>query len=190
MTVIIGLHGAKGSGKDQFYKAVSEAFPELPIKKIAYADPIKNEVCRIFDLQNEQQYDLFKRTTVSYQLPGFAKHSVEGRDVVREIGMKMRWYDENQFVRYVEETIAQEPNTIWCITDLRFSNEFNSVRDLEGYVVKIKRGGIQYDGHATEIEFHDDSCDFHIHNVDLTLEEYNQLAVQTFSDILTKEGLL
>lgn len=174
MGLVIGLHGAKGSGKDQFYKAAKEAFPNKDIRKIAYADPIKNEVCRIFDMFTEEQYDLFKREHLSYHLPGYINHNVDGRRVVREIGMLMRRYDEQQFVRYVEEEIKKAPDAIWCITDLRFQNELDSIKNvLGGIVVKIKRNGFGYDGHVTETEFPDEVCDHTIYNNNLSLEEYN-----------------
>ena len=188
MSLVIGLHGAKGSGKDQFYKAVKAAFPLHTVRKIAYADPIKNEVCRIFDLNGEDEYDAFKRTQIIYTVPGIdhtEARAVSGRQVVREIGMMMRTYDPGQFVRYVEDTINNNPGTVWCITDLRFDNELLSIRDnLHGVIVKIKRNGVEFDGHVTETEFDDELCDFIVYNTDLTLDEYNELAIETMYKIL------
>lgn len=186
MGLVIGLHGAKGSGKDQFYKAVKAAYPLHSVRKIAYADPIKNEVCRIFDLATEEQYDTFKRIDLNYQLPGYINHNVDGRQVVREIGMLMRRYDEQQFVRYVEEEIKKAPGAIWCITDLRFPNELSSIKAiLGGVVVKIKRNGVNFDGHVTETEFDDLECDYVVCNSNLTLNQYNELAIQTMDKILS-----
>lgn len=190
MPLVIGLHGAKGSGKDQFYKAVKAAFPLHNVRKIAYADPIKNEVCRIFGLKDEQEYDDFKRTQVMYTLPDRESHdneaqAVSGRQVVREIGMMMRGYNPNQFVQYVENEIMKDPGTVWCITDLRFENELTSIRNnLGGVIVKIKRDGVDFDGHVTETEFSDDLCNFIVYNTDLTLDEYNELAIETMYKIL------
>lgn len=189
--VVIGLHGAKGSGKDQFFKAAKAAFPHLDIRKIAYADPIKNEVCRIFDMHTEEQYDAFKRTDISYQLPGYPSHSVPGRQVVREIGMMMRKYDPHQFVRYVEEQIRKTPEAIWCITDVRFDNEVASVYDeLDGILIKIKRGGFEFDGHVTETEIADDLCAAVIHNDNLTLSEYNQVVVKHMNNIFQTVSIM
>lgn len=185
MGLVIGLHGAKGSGKDQFYKAATAAFPHLDIRKIAYADPIKNEVCRIFDLADESQYDLFKRTNVQYTLPGYLSHNVHGRQVVREIGMLMRRYDEGQFVRYVEDEISKAPQAIWCITDVRFDNELQSIKNrLNGILIKIKRSGVNFDGHATETEFADELCTSVLYNTDLTLLQYNDLVINHMNSIL------
>jgi hypothetical protein len=179
--IIIGLHGAKGSGKDQFYKAAKEAFPLHNIRKVAYADPIKIEVSKIFELESEEQYDSFKRTDVKFNL--FFVREVPGRQVVREIGMLMRRYDEQQFVQYVEDQIKSDPSAVWCITDLRFENELKSIKDMGGYVVKIKREGYEFDGHATEKEFPDEVCDLILHNKELTLQDYNKLVTTTMHQI-------
>lgn len=161
MGLVIGLNGAKGAGKDQFFRAIKIAFPHMDIRKIAYADPIKHEVMRIFSLESEDEYDQFKRSHMQMALkrePGDVIW-VNGRQTVREIGMLMRKYDEQQFVRYVEDTINANPAAIWCITDLRFQNELESIKNnLNGIVIKIKRDGFAYDGHITEVEFPDEVC--------------------------------
>lgn len=191
MTLVIGLCGAKGSGKDQFYKAVKVNFPQLDVRKIAYADPIKDEVCRIFDLKSEIEYDMFKRTTLKYMLQDYNKREVDGRQAVREIGMLMRRYDEQQFVRYVEGQIKANPQALWIITDLRFENELQSIKEnLGGIVIKIKRSGCSYDGHITETEFSDDECTSVVNNVNLTLVEYNKLVVAEMNKILQTLALM
>ena len=185
MGLVISLHGPKGSGKDQFYTAIRSAFPDLRVKKVAFADPIKDEVCRIFGLADEAEYDLFKRTDIAYNLPNLGPRTVSGRQIVREIGMMLRTEDEQRFVRYVQEKIASEPDTVWCITDLRFDNELQAIREsIGGVVVKIRRGGVKYDGHVTETEIADDACDVVIHNDHITLEEYNRLAIEEFKNIM------
>jgi hypothetical protein len=184
MSIVIGLHGAKGSGKDHFYKIVKKAFPLHDVRKIAYADPIKNEVAHIFNLEGEDQYDLFKRNDVTFLLPGYTPKRVQGRQVVREIGMLMRRYDEDQFTNFVEEQITSSPGAIWCITDLRFDNELESIQTkLGGIVIKIKRSGFQYDGHVTETELPDDVCDSIIYN-DGTLKQYEEKVIATMYAIL------
>lgn len=194
MGLVIGLHGAKGSGKDQFYKAAKAAFPQLDVRKIAYADPIKNELCRIFGLASEQEYDEFKRTTIKFNIPKNSypePHLVEGRQVVREIGMLMRSYDENQFTQYVVNEINKAPNALWFITDLRFDNELKSIKnELGGIVIKIKRGGFDFDGHVTETEFPDEACTSVIYNVDLTLEQYNARVSEEMNKIMQTLALM
>lgn len=191
MPLVIGLCGAKGSGKDQFYWAAKSAFPQLDVRKIAYADPIKDEVCHIFNLKSEIEYDMFKRTTLKFTMQDYTRREVDGRQAVREIGMLMRKYDSQQFVRYVEDTINANPQALWIITDLRFDNELESIKNnLEGIVIKIKRNGFGYDGHVTETEFADDQCNSIIHNDNLTLQQYNGLVVAEMNKILQTLALM
>jgi hypothetical protein len=192
MTLVIGVHGAKGSGKDQFFKAAKAAFPDIDIRKVAYADPIKYEVSNIFGIEGEQQYDQFKRTDLSFTVDdGQSYQHVAGRRVVREIGMLMRRYDPHQFVRYVEQYIQTAPQAVWCVTDVRFENELYSIKNnLRGIIVKINRAGYHFDGHATETEIADGQCDLIINNDNLTLDQYNDLVAREFAKILQQFGIV
>lgn len=165
--MIIALAGAKGSGKDYFYhKAVDicAVLCERPpiIKKLAFADLIKRRICEIFDLKSEQEYDIFKRTLSAYKTDSNILKLRHNRDIIKNIGMLMRSYDPDQFIKYAETCMIfnmNEPNYIWFITDLRFDNEVQFVRKNYGIIVKIMRHNNPYDGHATEIELPDEQCD-------------------------------
>lgn len=165
--MIIALCGVKGSGKDTVASSIATVYSEQrAVKRVAFADPIKRVVQDIFDLNPDviDQYDQFKRTQVSYTLPGYLSHGVPGRNVVREIGMLMRGYNEQQFVDYVANTMDLDPNAIWVITDLRFENELEFVRRRGALVVKVQRQGAASDGHCTEMCFADEQCDVVFNN--------------------------
>lgn len=171
MRHVIALTGPKGSGKDTVADIIQRQYAHqyYAVQRIAFADPIKKVIQHIFDLNPHSldQYDLFKRTNLTYQLPGHLTHSVEGRHVVREIGMLMRGYDEDQFVRYVTSQInsaTHDKERISVVTDMRFENEYQAMRQLGAKVVKIVRPDHHYDGHATEQGFNDDAVDYVIHN--------------------------
>lgn len=170
MNCVIALHGAKGSGKDLFFLLAKDLFPDFDLRKIAFADPIKDKVCEIFRLDNESEYDIFKRGVIDKS----CGQSVEGREIVRGIGMLMRSYNPNQFVEYVSEKIkTSDCNIIWFITDLRFDNEVRYIKQAGGCIIKIKRPTILYDGHPTETQLDDKICDIIIENSG-TIEQYKQ----------------
>lgn len=175
---MIALTGPKGSGKDTVARMIVEQYDN--VKTIAFADPIKKVIQRLFDLDpsNNDQYDLFKRTSVSYQLPGWHNHSVSGRDLVREIGMLMRGYDDFQFNAYVIDHVNTKDADLWVVTDVRFDNEFELMRDLDVPIIQITRPGCDYDGHATERGFADKTVDFTIANDG------------SLSDLNTKTGII
>lgn len=161
---IIALTGTKGSGKDTVGSLIQEMVPGS--KTIAFADPIKKVIQGLFDLDSKdvEQYDKFKRDHIEYCLPGYFRHSVPARHIVREVGMLMRSYDEEQFCRYVLTQMVHDPNILWIITDLRFDNELKMIKGLGGIVVRVQRPNYKPDGHITEQGFTDNEIDYNIVN--------------------------
>lgn len=175
MANIIALHGPKGCGKDTFVEMAMKLFPQINFNQVAFADPIKTAICEIFDLESQVHYDEFKRGDVEVCAWTPDSQLVEGRQVVRGIGMLMRSYDTQQFVEYVEQKIQQNshiPNMVWCITDLRFDNEIQFIKKMGGLIVKINRPSLKFDGHASETEIPDQLCDFFLDNSS-GLKEYS-----------------
>lgn len=180
--LVIALTGPKGSGKDTVADIIYRQYTQkwYTVKRTAFADPIKEVVQHIFNLSphSTDQYDLFKRTDISYTLPGHITSQVPGRHVVREIGMLMRKYDEKQFNKYVYDRITSgsfDKNRIELVTDLRFDNEYTMLKnDLNAKIVKIKRPDYHYDGHITERGFDDQLVDFVINNNGSLVDLHNQ----------------
>jgi len=191
--VVIALTGPKGSGKDTvadmlvgYYQAQYKT-----VHRIAFADPIKKVVQHIFDLDptSNNQYDLFKRSNITYQLSGHMNHIVPGRHVVREIGMLMRSYDEKQFNDYIEQqfkSVQFANNNVFVVTDLRFDNEYTLLRRWKAIIVKVDRPGYHYDGHITERGFDDHLVDFTISNEGSLLDLTNN--VQDLTNFIQKEN--
>lgn len=187
--MIIALTGSKGSGKDTVANFIAELYShKTRCRKIAFADPIKKEIQHIFDLDptNEKQYDLFKRTRVVYDLPGYLTHGTSGRHVVREIGMLMRRYNVNQFVDYVDHMIDSNPDDLWIVTDLRFDNEYMFLKERGAIVVKVTKPDLPHDAHITERGFDDNLCDVVFVN-DKPLHRTGIDVVKVFDPIINKE---
>lgn len=192
---IIALTGAKGSGKDtvgDIMQALSTSIDyvvgwRVPVKKIAFADPIKRQIEHIFNLNtnNNDQYDLFKRSVLNYNIADQETRSVEARHVVREIGMLMRSYDDKQYVNYVRAAINNDPNAVWVITDLRFDNEYMMLREMGAIITKIVRPQVDSDGHITERGFGDHMVDKIIMN-DGNME-YLETRVEWTMNSISKE---
>lgn len=161
---MIALTGPKGSGKDTVARLITEQYDD--VKTIAFADPIKKVINDLFELDpsNNDQYDAFKRTHVTYQLPGYMSHAVYGRELVREIGMLMRGYDDYQFNQYVVDRVNSESANLWIVTDVRFNNEFQLMKSMMVPIIQITRSGCNYDGHVTERGFAPGTVDFTITN--------------------------
>jgi len=140
--MLVGLVGLKGSGKD--------TVGDLLVKhhnfyKVAYADPIKIKVCEMLGL-NLSEYDGFKRSTLESKNSKNSK--INGRDFVVGVGMMMREFDQNQFVSYVDSEIKKHKNVV--VTDVRFLNEVDHLRKLNGLVVEVDRGLTNHSTHISE----------------------------------------
>jgi hypothetical protein len=184
MTNVIALTGHKGAGKDTIAALVYDILGPS-VRTIAFADPIKLQIMKFFDLPSTHQYDLFKRTNVTYQLKDHMSHSVSGRHIVREIGMLMRSYNTFQFTEYVKDEINKDLNSLWIITDLRFDNEYLLVKSFGGKIVKVFMPNEDHkDMHITERGFDDALCDYVINN-DGTIEELKEKVM----GVLKQEGL-
>ena len=162
MPKIIALTGAKGSGKDTVAGIIKAKYDN--VATVAFADPIKNVIQHIFqlDTQSNDEYDRLKRSDLSAlspdgdtEVPWVTWKHIPGRHVVREIGMLMRSYNEKQFTEYVEDQFKQHPDKMWVITDLRFDNEYTMLKKWNAKIIKINRPYYEYDGHITERGFDD-----------------------------------
>lgn len=186
------MTGPKGSGKDTVGQLIKHYFvaPGWSAHTIAFADPIKTVVRDLFVFETMQEYDDFKRTTCNFSLPkpltrDMQLYQVEGRHLVREIGMLMRKYDDKQFTKYVVDEIEYRPNDVWVVTDLRFDNEWLVLKQLGAKVINIKRPNYEFDGHITERGFNESLVDYQLLNDgDLA---YLKTRVNSIVDSIIKE---
>lgn len=159
----IAVCGFKGSGKDTVCRLIKSELESLGFKSriVAFADPIKDVVKTAFHLSSDDEYDRFKRGTVTVDVFGT---KVTGRHILRTIGMTMRGYDENQFVRRVDDFIYNNPNEIVIISDLRFDNEVSYCVGCEFPIIKVVSKSAKSDGHVSEKGVPDEYCEAIIDN--------------------------
>jgi hypothetical protein len=158
---VIALSGPKGSGKDTVGSLIKELYKDHNAETIAFADPVKQAIRHIFNLGDESiySYDRLKRSILKLK-DEECFYTIDGRRLVREIGMLMRSYDEKQFTQYVYDTVMKEPDRLWIVTDMRFDNEYSFLKQkLNAKMIKIIRPSYEYDGHITERAFDDHLVD-------------------------------
>ena len=156
---VIAIAGLKGSGKNTAADLIIDLYKDRQsFQTIAFADPIRKQIEHIFDLNgSDKQYDSFKRSTMLYNVGYPGSMSIYARRAVREIGMLMRSYDEDQFTRYVSEKINADRSKTWIITDLRFENELDFLMSSNALIVKVNRK-VEQDNHITERGIDDSFC--------------------------------
>jgi hypothetical protein len=140
---IIGLVGFKGSGKD----TASQPLLQLGYQKTSFAGVLKDCCTAIFGwdrdmLEGLTGEDRLKREETDLwwaeklKRPGFSPRrafQIFGTDVVRS------HFDTNIWIYAVQHQILQQGGD-WVITDCRFPNELQMIKDFGGTIIRVKRG--------------------------------------------------
>jgi hypothetical protein len=132
-SLVVGIIGPSGSGKDAFSNAIKEA-ASVPVLRSAMADALREEIER--ELTGK----------VGVQLDGLRHHplSEPARWVLQQYGTEFRRARDNQWwvnqnaerIRGIMDSYAQ---VIITVPDVRFPNEVAMVEGFAGIVVWVDR---------------------------------------------------
>jgi hypothetical protein len=136
--MIIGLTGRKGSGKD------SACEKTVGWQKLSFAEPVK-EICRyVFGLSKRETDSPYLKDMPLDRWPFDSP-----RKLMQVVGTDMfRNAYPDVWVKRFMRTLGSR-NVI--VTDVRFQNEVDAIKERGGYVVKIVRPNLQKtDLHSSE----------------------------------------
>jgi len=144
--MIIGLSGLKRAGKDTFASYFPPNFTRL-----AFAEPLKQAAAIIYDVPPEAFSEYLKDAINE-------KWGITHRDMLINVGQKMREVDPDHWVRLMEARILTlhehglciRPTEHILITDVRQPNELEMIERLGGAVYLVQRKGVAWNGHPTE----------------------------------------
>lgn len=171
---LIGLNGQLGSGKDTIYERAKLKYPEA--KRIGFADKLKDSFAALFEISREeieamkhedsegalgyvridQYFDptsgcLFRRRSVRHMLQRY------GTESHRDIFGDDFW---------IEQALKDyDGQTLTFVTDVRFPNEAEAIRERDGSIWRIK--GPNFDPnpvHVSEQILDDDLIDVELNN--------------------------
>ena len=157
MSMLIGFTGLKGSGKDTAAQVLVKDFDFV---RHAFADKLKEGVCRLFNISLEDLEWLKNQDHAWVQVSSgiLDKHNSYsdntfrvflqrfGTEMAREAFGYNFWIE--QWQRSYFELRAMGHNVV--VTDVRFENEATMLRSLQGVIVEITRPGLESDGHVSE----------------------------------------
>lgn len=144
---VIGITGLKRSGKSTLARQLAA----LGYENVAFADPLRDLAyrfnnyidetgCRLAQVIDEYGWEYAKDNYPE------VRHILQflGTEVVREV-KQTHWTDQ------MRQRIA-DPEQRFVVSDVRFENEAQVVRDNGGFVVEIVRPGLVLpkDGHVSE----------------------------------------
>lgn len=129
--MIIGLGYKARSGKDTVADYLVEHHGYM---RRAFADSLK-EACRaIFQLSDEQLYGSLKETVDEFW-------NTTPRDILQRVGTEALrvGYHPDVWVMSLKKFIQSSNCADWIISDVRFPNEAQAIKDLGGIVVRVDR---------------------------------------------------
>lgn len=156
---LIGLSGKKEAGKDSFYNALAQV-ANVPIMRMALADPLKDEVYEYILKPHgidREALDDERKKHFRLILQGW------GTDFKRNFFGSDYWV--KVFDKRLQEIKASGFDGIVVITDIRFLDEANYVKSVDGVLVRIDRPNHRTtDSHSSENALDDYSFDEWITN--------------------------
>lgn len=165
--MLIGILGCKFSGKDTTADYLVKRYN---FKKIAFADPLK-DACRIlFNFDEDQlfgnkkeiidsRWDISPRIAFQYIGTDIFRNKIS--DIMPNIGNNFWVNLAIDNYKKIQKTNIEQ-NVV--ISDVRFQNEINAIRDNGGIIIKIVRPSLQpNDMHASE-NITELSGDYEIYN--------------------------
>ena len=170
---IIGIAGKKFSGKDTLGRYLVEQYE---YEQIAYADPLK-EIGKLFGFNDEQLYGK-KKEDIDDFWEITPRHFLQfvGTDLFRNVSDKLcPKMGENTWTNIVKKRIQENPNKHYVITDVRFPNEAQLVKELGGTIIKLQRENQNNDLHASEALIDALPADFIFENNDTKENLYNNV---------------
>lgn len=150
----IAISGKANTGKDTLSKLlIKELGIEENYYKIAFADPMKKIIMETFPSSNEEnlwgpsekrsEYIENAEKNIFNSDGNLEKKYLTYREALLDLGKLGRYYDQDLWVlATIFEAERQEKNII--ISDLRFKNELNHVKDKNFITIRLIRTNNDY----------------------------------------------
>lgn len=192
---LLGISGKIGSGKDTFFEILKEKTGGIyENKKFAAKLKIIASLLTNMSVENFEDQE-FKKTFLSEEWDYSDSENIDlinkkmtvreflqrlGTDAMRD-GLHTNVWVNSLFCDYFCETISVGTNEFditdmdkepkWAITDLRFPNEYYSIKKRNGILIRINRPDVCYNNHPSETSLDNFQFDYVINN-DGTLEDF------------------
>lgn len=165
--LIIGVNGIAGAGKDTISNMVLLSLQQdhkLKGACFAFADNLKKAASIIF---NVPLVDFYDRDKKEVKVPHW---DMSPREMAQQLGTEAcrRGIRDDIWIKSLQSTIATAEVDVAFVTDVRFDNEAQFVKDMDGVTVNINRDKqekIATSGHASEAGISAALTDYTVLNV-------------------------
>lgn len=151
---IIGLCGGIGAGKD----TVADALEELGYHRLSFALALKDAVASMFPWVPARHFFGTQKEKAELLFLGRNGTQWTGRRLLEVVGTDyMRAIMPDIWVRATIYEVDQEPEKLWVVSDVRFPNEAEAIRERGGVIWEVIRedGPQETTGHASDTAWRD-----------------------------------
>lgn len=160
--MIIGISGKIGAGKDTLADILMELKPGMFEKK-AYADKLKQVASILTGIPVEKFSDReFKKQNMPEDWAWFGdpEDIMSVREFIQELGteaIREGLHEEAWVIALMADYIANEEDVLpnWIVTDVRFHNEAEAIRNKGGILIRINRKSSEESTHDSEKAMND-----------------------------------
>lgn len=172
---IIGISGKKGSGKDTFAQFLKEGL-EKQLGKTVKVDSFAANLKQCCAILSGQYSCVFYNQNLKDEKANFL--SLTNRELMQKFGDLTRSIDKDIWVKSLFNKYLDNPPEYLIVPDVRFKNEAEHIKKLDGILIRIESDRVKEDNHISEIELDNYSkFDLEIsNNKSLTLEELKSKA--------------
>jgi hypothetical protein len=153
--VIVGISGKKGVGKD----LLGSYLAPYGFMRTPFAETLKSRVRRDFNLTLDHTDGALKEKPTAYvndwsPVNGKPTDYWTPRQIMIAYGQFFRQFDPNYWINKTFEAIASSTEWLradkFVITDVRFKNESNYIKERGGFLVRLER--------HPELNIYKDAC--------------------------------
>ena len=163
---IIGIGGLKRSGKDTFARVVADVARKdgIAVAVIAFADAVRRAAAAAYGVDAAVFTDDARKDTIC------EAWGITYRQMLINLGEAMRSVDVDHWVKAWRQSVAAVRPTYWgpdddgpvtkqlptlvLVPDLRRVNEAEAIHNAGGMTVLMRRPGVEWNGHETEVLAH------------------------------------
>lgn len=176
--LVISCSYKKRVGKDTLYEIAKNLYPDKKIIRVAFADPLKDEVEEVF----LKPYGFDKTIFLDDNKKDIFRPILQGWGSFRR-----ELFDKNYWVNKALENMTDQ-DAIYIITDARYLNELHELSKIGAIKINIKRNNqFSEKEHSSEVELdnHLDMFDYTIDN-NGTIEEFKNKIKELFDFIFVQ----
>lgn len=176
MIKLIGISGKISSGKDQVGEYIQELVEDFKIKKFAYKLKLITSILTgipVEDLEKREVKDSFLGPEWNYVFASGIEQQMTVRVFMQKLGTEglREGVHKNIWVNALFSDYT--PGEGWIITDTRFPNEAEAIKNRGGIIIRVNRPGISSGDHPSETSLDEWEFD-HVITNDSTLEDLKQ----------------